>query len=94
MPEKPKNDNLQFTPRSDEKTDASGLPEDLPISRLYARIAQRAVPEELRVEHHLGDGVTYGEPEPARGACDDRDAHTDDAPWPPVDTVSRTTAWS
>ena len=61
MPEKPENDNLQFTPRSDEKTDASGFPEDLPISRLYLKVAERAVPEELRVEHHLGDGATYGE---------------------------------
>jgi hypothetical protein len=61
MTEKPKNDNLQLPCRSGQNTDASGFPEDLPISSLYAKFAQRAVPEEMRAEIHLANGTTYGE---------------------------------
>jgi hypothetical protein len=61
MSEKPKNDNLQLPCRSDQNTAASGFPGDLPISSLYAKFAQRAVPEEMRAELHLADGATYGE---------------------------------
>ena len=59
MPE-PKNDNLQPN-RSDQKTDTSGFPEDLPISSLLAKFAQRAVPEEMRAELHLANGAAYAE---------------------------------
>jgi hypothetical protein len=61
MREKPKNDNLQLPCRSDENKDASGAPEELPISSSYAKFAKRAVPEEMRAELHLADGTTYGE---------------------------------
>jgi hypothetical protein len=61
MLEKPKNESVQLPCRPDENTDASGCPANLPISRLYVELAQKAVPEELRVEHHLAEGATYGE---------------------------------
>jgi hypothetical protein len=61
MPEKPKNENVQLPCRPNDNTNASGPPENLPISGLYAKFAQRAVPEELKTELHLPDGVTYGE---------------------------------
>jgi hypothetical protein len=61
MPEKPKNENVQLPCRRHENTNASRPPENLPISGLYASFALRAVPEELRTELHLPDGVTYVE---------------------------------
>jgi hypothetical protein len=61
MLKKPKNESVQLPCRPDENTDASACPANLPISRLYVELAQKTVPEELRVELHLAEGATYGE---------------------------------
>lgn len=53
MPEKPKNES--------ENTDASGSPKGLPISGRYLEFAQRALPEQIRMELHLADGASYAD---------------------------------
>ena len=61
MRETSKSENVELQCRPDENTDGSGCPANLPISRSYLKQAQKAVPEELRVELHLAEGATYGE---------------------------------
>jgi|SRR5215469_277399 len=61
MSEKPKNENLQRQCRPNENANASGSPNQLPISSLYAELARRVVPEKLKMELHLEGVATYGE---------------------------------
>jgi hypothetical protein len=47
--------------RPGENRNTSGPFENLPISSLYAELAQKPLPEELRIELKLEEGATFGD---------------------------------
>jgi hypothetical protein len=44
-----------------DNSNPSGLSKTLPISGLYAELAQKVLPEELRIELDLEEGATFGD---------------------------------
>jgi hypothetical protein len=61
MLEKEKIEDLQLPSKPAENRNSSGPRNILPISGLYAELAQEPLPEELRIELHLEVGATFGD---------------------------------
>jgi hypothetical protein len=61
MPGKGQIENLQLPSKPAENRNSSGPRNTLPISGLYAKLAQVPLPEEVRIELHLEEGATFGD---------------------------------